>query len=179
MRVRKAMYGTADGDTDRQRPIAAQSAAWRTVDAPEDSFEDMFDLAPVSLWLEDYSGLRDLLDEWQADGMTDLRMHLRERPVRVAECFSRMRVVKVNRCTLDMYGADNVDHLVANLPRVQRDGNFGQHVEALTALWEGRQRFRVLTVNYTLTGQRLDILLDGRVLPGHERKWRRMLVARL
>lgn len=179
MRARKSMYGTADGSADRGRPFATHSDAARGQGEPEDSFEDMFDLAPVSLWLEDYSGLRELLDDWRAEGVTDLRAHLRERPVLVADCWSRVRVVKVNRCTLELYGADNVDHLVAHLPRVFRDGNFGQHVEALTALWEGRPRFRVLTVNYTLAGRRLDILLDGRVLPGHERTWRRLLVARI
>jgi diguanylate cyclase (GGDEF)-like protein len=175
--ARKAMYGTADGNTADRRPFAAQTAALRNADAPDDRFEDMFDLAPVSLWLEDYSGLKDLLEQWQAEGMTDLRTHLRERPVRVAECSSRIRVVRVNRRTLELYGADSVDHLVANLPRVFRDDMFDQHIEELVGLWEGRNRFRTSTVNYTLTGKRLDILLDGRVLPGHERTWARVLVA--
>ena len=41
-------------------------------------FEQMFDLAPVSLWLEDYSGLKTLFDCWRADGVTDLATFLRE-----------------------------------------------------------------------------------------------------
>ena len=35
-------------------------------------FEDMFDLAPVSLWMEDYSDLKQLFDAWRAAGVTDL-----------------------------------------------------------------------------------------------------------
>lgn len=31
-------------------------------------FEHMFELAPVSLWLEDYSGLKQLFDRWRAEG---------------------------------------------------------------------------------------------------------------
>ena len=53
MRARKSMYGTADGSADRGRPFATHSAALRKADEPDDCFEDMFDLAPVSLWLED------------------------------------------------------------------------------------------------------------------------------
>jgi hypothetical protein len=173
------MYDTADRGGERRRPFAAQSAALRSGGDPEDNFEDMFDLAPVPLWLEDHSGPRELLEEWHAEGMTDLRTHLRERPVRVAQCAARIRVVRVNRCTLERYGADTVDHLVANLTRVFRDDALPRHAEAMLALWEGRQRFRALTVNYALDGRRLDILLDGRVLPGHERTWRRVLVARV
>ena len=37
----------------------------------------MFELAPVSLWLEDYSGLRRLFDAWRAAGISDLRAYLR------------------------------------------------------------------------------------------------------
>ena len=43
-------------------------------------FEDMFNLAPVSLWMEDYSGLKQLFDQWRADGVTDLLAFLQENP---------------------------------------------------------------------------------------------------
>ena len=33
---------------------------------------EMFDLAPVSLWLEDFSGVKRLFEEWRAAGVTDL-----------------------------------------------------------------------------------------------------------
>ena len=36
-------------------------------------FEEMFELAPVSLWLEDYSALHALFERWRAAGITDLR----------------------------------------------------------------------------------------------------------
>ncbi len=32
-------------------------------------FEDMFELAPVSLWLEDYSEVRELFERWRAEGV--------------------------------------------------------------------------------------------------------------
>ncbi|MEA3088345.1 MAG: hypothetical protein QOC89_6042, partial [Paraburkholderia sp.] len=36
---------------------------------------EMFELAPVSLWLEDFSGVRALFNAWRAQGVTDLRAH--------------------------------------------------------------------------------------------------------
>ena len=41
---------------------------------------EMFDLAPVSLWLEDYSALKALFDAWRAEGVTDLRAHFAADP---------------------------------------------------------------------------------------------------
>jgi hypothetical protein len=69
-----------------------------TASAANDDAE-MFDLAPVSLWLEDYSGLRSLLETWRAEGVTDLRVYLRDDLERVKACSSRIRLIKVNAKT--------------------------------------------------------------------------------
>jgi diguanylate cyclase (GGDEF)-like protein len=137
----------------------------------------LFELAPVSLWLEDYSALRTLFDRWRADGITDLRRHLREDPSRVADCSSRIVLLQVNRRTLELFGADSLAHLTANLGRVFRDDMFDAHVEELGQLWDGHTRFGGPTVNYTLHGRRLDILLSAQVMPGHEQTWSRVLLS--
>jgi len=35
-------------------------------------FETIFELAPVSLWLEDFSAVRALFARWRTEGVTDL-----------------------------------------------------------------------------------------------------------
>jgi diguanylate cyclase (GGDEF)-like protein len=142
-----------------------------------DLYADMFELAPVSLWLEDYSELKALFERWRAEGVRDLRSHLRGSPERVAECSRRLKVLRVNQRTLDLYGAHSQDELVAHLHDVFRDDMFDQHVEELVQLWEGRLRFSSQTVNYTLSGRRLAILLNAAILPGHESDWSRILLS--
>lgn len=137
----------------------------------------MFDLAPVSLWLEDFSDLKTLFDEWRAAGVSDLRAYLRNNPARVKACSERIRVIKVNRKTLSLFGADSLEHLVANLGQIFRDDMLSTHIEELVQLWQGRSHFTSNTVNYTLPGERLDIQLHGAVLPGHESTWSRVLVS--
>lgn len=140
-------------------------------------YETMFDLAPVSLWLEDYSELKALFERWRRDGVRDLASHLRADRSRIEACTRAIRLVRVNRRTLELYGARDEADLVANLQRVFRDDMYDQHVEELAQLWDGGERFSSETVNYTLSGRRLDLLLDARVLPGHEARWDRVLVA--
>lgn len=137
----------------------------------------MFDLAPVSLWLEDYSALKKLFEEWRAAGVSDLRAHLRTDPARVRDCSQRIRVIKVNRKTLSLFGADDLAHLVDNLGRIFRDDMLTSHIEELAQLWQGRTHFASNTVNYTLSGERLDIQLRGAIVPGHEANWDRVLVS--
>lgn len=143
----------------------------------EAEFAELFELAPVSLWLEDYSALRQQFDAWRDDGVTDFRAFLRAAPERVERCSSLIEVLAVNRRTLELYGATSLEHLVANLSRIFRDDMFDQHVEELVQLWNGGGRFHSETVNYSITGRRLDILLHGTVLTGSEDSWSRVLVS--
>lgn len=137
----------------------------------------MFDLAPVSLWLEDYSGVQRQLQQWRIEGVADLRAFLLADLSRVQRCSSRIRVVRVNRKTLSLFEADSSEHLVANLSSVFRGDMLETHVEELVQLWDGQPGFTGNAVNYTLGGKRLDIQLNATVLPGYESTWERVLVA--
>ena len=137
----------------------------------------MFDLAPVSLWLEDYSGLKQLFNEWRAAGVTSLREYLEADPGRVRACSSRIQVLKVNRKTLSLFEAESLAHLVSNLDRIFRGDMLKTHVDELVQLWNGGLEFGGNAVNYALSGKRLDIQLKGTILPGHEERWDRVLVA--
>src|SRR6202142_3740863 len=143
---------------------------------PDDDAE-MFDLAPVSLWIEDFSAVRALFEQWRAEGVGDIEAFLATDPDRVQQCSKRIRILKVNRKTLSLFGARDLAHLKANLGQVMRDDPFTSHVEELAQLWNGQASFSSHTVNYTLTGERLDIQLNGTILPGHEQSWDRVMIA--
>ncbi len=151
-------------------------------DAPRKSPSDdseMFELAPVSLWLEDFSGVRALFDAWRAEGVTDLRAHFAEHPSRVAECAHSIRVIKVNRKTLTHVRGRRFRHAHRQSRlRVSRRHAEDPPRRAVPVVGRRRRSFTSQTVNYTLGGRRLDVLLKGAVLPGHEARWDRVLVSR-
>jgi len=143
----------------------------------DDSHSVMFELAPVSLWLEDFSGVKSLFEQWRAAGVTDLRKHFHQHPELVRACSMSIRVLEVNRRTLEQFEAESLAHLVANLDKVFRDDMLTSHAEELVQLWDGNGAFYSEGVNYTLSGTRMDIRLKAVVLPGHENTWERVLLA--
>jgi diguanylate cyclase (GGDEF)-like protein len=138
---------------------------------------DFFDVTPTSLWLEDYSALHDLFDTWHAAGVSDLRSFLEEDPRRLDACSACIRVLKVNPRTLSLYAARTLDDLVGRLDQVPRDHMLKARVDELEQMWSGQLTFQSNSVNYALDGRRLDLLSKGVVLPGHESRWDRVLVA--
>ncbi len=140
-------------------------------------FEHMFELAPVSLWLEDFSGVRALFARWRAGGVTDLARYLRENPERLGDYGAAIQVLKVNRRTLELFAAPDQAALEAGLAQVF-SGDMREHVIAeIEQLWKGASEFANQTVNYALDGRRLDVHIRGRILPGHEELWDRVLVS--
>ena len=140
-------------------------------------FELMFESAPISLWLEDYSALKALFDTWRAQGVVDLEAHLRHTPARVQQCSACLKVLKVNRQTLQVFAAHDQQELVARLPEVFRDDMFEQLIVELKYLWNGVLDYANQTVNYALNGRRIDVLIHVRVLQGHESSWDRVMVS--
>ena len=138
---------------------------------------ETFDLAPISLWLEDFSGVKHLFEKWRRSGVTDIRSYLREDEGRIKECSSLIRVLKVNKKTLALFEANDFNHLTGNLNSIFRDDMLQSHIQELSALWDGDTEFSSDTVNYTLAGRRLDIQLRGAVLPGYEDSWTRLLLS--
>lgn len=138
---------------------------------------DTFDLAPISLWLEDFSDVRALFETWRKAGITDVKAYLLEDVARIRECSRLIRVLKVNRKTLSLFQAESFENLTANLGSIFRDDMLQSHVQELAALWNGETEFSSDTVNYTLSGGRLDIQLRGTILPGYEQTWERVLLS--
>jgi diguanylate cyclase (GGDEF)-like protein len=144
---------------------------------PVADFELLFESAPISLWLEDYSALKALFDRWRAEGVVDLSAHLRQQPALLQQCSACLHVLKVNRQTLTVFAAPSQQALVARLPEVFRDDTMDRMVSELDHLWQGRLEFSNQTVNYALDGRRIDVQIHVRVLDGHEANWDRVMVS--
>ena len=142
----------------------------------QDFSTTVFDLAPVAMWLEDFSGVKEQFELWRAEDVTDLRSHLLADIRRVEACSQKIRVLAVNAKTLELFEAQSFETLVGGLSKVFRDEMLESHVNELVTLWEGKTEFSGTAINYTLGGRRLDIQLRGIVLPGHEKSWSRLLL---
>ncbi len=140
-------------------------------------FEQMFEWAPISLWLEDFSALKDLFASWRAEGVTDLEAHLRADPTRMQQCAAGLRILQVNRQTLTLFGAASLEELQQRLPEVFRGDMLTTMLPEMLSLWDGRLDYANQTVNYALDGRRIDVAIRVRVLQGHEDRWDRVLVS--
>ena len=143
----------------------------------EEHFKTLFEYAPISLWEEDYSNLKRMLDDLRVKGVQSLTTYLKKHSEFVDKCMGQIIVRDVNQHTLTLFKANSKLELFDNLDKVFRDEMRSHFVAELLAHWEGELSWSGEGVNYTLAGDPLDIILHWRILPGYEQTWERVLVS--
>jgi diguanylate cyclase (GGDEF)-like protein len=98
-------------------------------------------------------------------------------PEFVQRCMCEIRVIDVNRHTLELFAAPDKPSLLHRLPEVFRDDMQQHFREQLIDLWDGKLFQQREVVNYALDGSELHLHLQFSVLPGFERDWSLVLVA--
>lgn len=139
---------------------------------------DYFDVAPVSLWLADYSALKTQFDQWRAQGLTDLPAFLRDHPDWTVRCWEMVKLLRVNRRTLELFGTVNMQELLAHERVVLHSGDPVEATYPLVQLWNlapGQHTFQTESVNHSLDGRRVDARINATLLPGYEHNWGQVL----
>ncbi len=143
----------------------------------KDHFEGLFEYAPISLWEQDYSGIKAFLDGLRASGVRDLGEYLDEHPNDIDQSLRLIKVKHVNQETINMFGARDEAELLASLDRMFRDEMRAHWRSELMALWNGELTWSGDGINYRLDGEALHIRLHWRILPECESTWECVLVS--
>nr|WP_235693205.1 PAS domain-containing protein [Ensifer adhaerens] len=117
-------------------------------------FREIFEYAGVAVWEQDFSAVADLLDGWRSSGVDDLRAFLNANPDQVREAIARVRIIDVNRFTVELFEASAKDELLRSLSEVFLPETSPIFVEELVTLWRGGRRLGSDTVVRTLKGRR-------------------------
>ena len=106
----------------------------------ETHYRELFEAAPVSIWEEDWTAVKAVVDRLHRDGVKNLRQHLIDHPDVQLEMVRGIRVIDINPVTLDLYRQpDRAKLLASNAESLQRGPTpaFGEWVSALA---EGAHR---------------------------------------
>jgi len=78
----------------------------------ENTDPTIFELAPVAMWIEDFSGVKQQFELWRSEGVEDIRAYLEEDIERVSSCSEKIKIIRVNRKTLDLFEAETLGRVL-------------------------------------------------------------------
>jgi len=91
--------------------VTARKKSEAALSASEERYRELFDNAPTTIWIEDYSGLKGDVDALLASGVDDLERHLEAHESVLKELLTKIRVVDANKKAIEVYGAASLGDL--------------------------------------------------------------------
>ena len=140
-------------------------------------YQSLFENSPIALWEEDFSEVKQFMDNLRAAGVSDIRAYFEDNPDAVHQCIGLWKIIDVNQAALELYKAKSKHELIANVEKTISDEDVARLRESLIAMSEGRKNTTTETVQLTLTGEKIHITTTWLFAPGHEETWDKLLVS--
>lgn len=157
--------------------IAGRKQVEDALHASEFRYRNLFENSPVSLWEEDASEVKAYIDTLRKSGVSDFREHWEKHPETIRECASLLKILNVNRATLEMYKARDKEYFLDGLSRVFDKESFTVYGEAFIAFIEGKALFEADTVIHTFDGAKRHVSIRISLAPDCEKTWERVFVS--
>ncbi len=146
------------------------------VSESEARFRSLFDSSPLSLWEQDLSGLIPLFDEANKRGSDDLYIYFNSNHDELIRCITDIRIINVNKASVELFGADTPEHLIQNLGKIFGQQTWSLFAGEMAALARGAHSFFQEGRVKTFSGEDLDILFYVQVVCGYEESLKKVLI---
>ncbi len=149
----------------------------RNLRESEERYRTVFENSPVPIQEEDYSALKTRLDELKESCGEDIETYILKHPEVVQECVELIRLVDVNRATLDLYEAESKAEVLRGLPQIFTSKSHEIFRHQLVALARGHTELLFDGALRTLKGRRREVNVYISISPGHEQSMKKVLVS--
>ncbi len=130
----------------------------------EESFRNLFDNNPVSLWEEDYSQVKQMLEDKKSEGVKDFKSYLSKNKSFVLKIRELYKLKRVNRATLKLFKVEDkkffLNHLFDFFPE-ESDAVFYNLINAFA---NGEKEFQQESVYYDKYKNLIYVILKVNVI---------------
>lgn len=145
--------------------------------ASEERFRTLFEESPVALLEADLSRLKEKFAQLRAQGVKELHLFLRHHPQLLAELVKKIRLLKVNKAALRLFGCASKKELFTLLQEASLQF-FGEELkEVFILLFRGERKLEQEVSLRSRRGELLLVVMQLLVLPSSTDTWNQVLIS--
>lgn len=141
----------------------------------EERFKLLFEDAPISLWEEDFSEVKRIIDQIKAEGIHDLEAYFTAHPDVLLMCIQKIRIININQSTLKYFQAISKEEVIQNVDKIFLKEAFTLLKEELVAFSQGKTLYEAESSHYTMKGQNIFVSISVKIPVGYEDSWKKSL----
>ncbi len=155
--------------------ISSRIQAEGALKESEARFRSLFNESPISLWEEDFSDVKRILEQY--GDKEQIIEKLNQDYDLVMECTQAVKILDINQATLDLYNAKSKSDLIQNLSQVLVIESMEEFRDELVAMVSGETTYECEIYQKKLTGELIYGLLRFSIPPGFENTWERVHIS--
>ena len=159
------------------RDITERKKIQKLLDENYRRYRSIFENSPVALWESDLSEVKSYIEGLRSKGVRDFKKYFKEHPEDLAHCATMVRILDVNRITLELYKAKNKKMFWGGLSQIFTKDSYRAYMNEIMSLVENKMSFEYACTVKTLPGNNIHIIVKGMVVPGHEKDYSRVIVS--
>ncbi len=141
----------------------------------EARFKSLFNESPISLWEEDFSEVKRILE--QHGDNEQIIERLNQDYELVMECAQAVKILDINQATINLYKAKSKADLIQNLSQVLVIESMEEFRGELIAMVSGETTYECEIYQKKLTGELITGWLRLSLPPGYEESWERVHIS--
>ncbi len=143
----------------------------------EERFRALFEDSPIPLLEQNFSAVRQRINELDPCETSDLREFFVQRPELIKEYLSLVEVIDVNRTAMKWYSVNSKEALLGNLNVLMNTDRSNEFMEEILSLLENRTHFEANVDRLDQNGNPVHLIINGNIAPDHEESWERVMVS--
>ncbi|TRX66334.1 ABC transporter substrate-binding protein [Carboxylicivirga sp. M1479] len=157
--------------------ISRRQMAHANLSLSEDRYKLLFEDSPISLWEEDFSQTKQMLDELVNSGNTDIERYLRSNPNFVKECAQGVRIININKATVQYMEAKDKKYILENVNQVFNEMALKDFAEELITFYKGIYLYEQESEHITFKGNKIHVSITVKIPNGYEKTWSKVIVS--
>jgi PAS domain S-box-containing protein len=148
----KQIVGVATNITQRKKDETARQLS-------EAKYRSLFENAPVSIWEEDFTAVRNRVMELKAQGVTDIKRYFEAMPEELMQLIASVDIVDINEASLHLFGAESKQEILNGLQQIFVHDTMPAFIRELEIIAAGGGRFEEESVVKAFDGRMVHVLV--------------------
>jgi signal transduction histidine kinase len=142
----------------------------------EEKYRTLFENMPISLWEDDYSEAKKQIDSWPEEIRNNLMISLKTNKELYKELITKIKIVDMNRSSLDLYEENNKTSLTQKVPDIFSSGDADAFRSVIVSFYEGKTNLEERVMEVKIKRRIHFLSVRWFIMPGHEKDLSRILV---
>ena len=156
--------------------LAARVRADEELRERERRYREIFEDSPVSLWEEDWSAVKMLIDSLAEAGIGNWREYFERNPGAVVEATDIVEVMRINQATVDIYRAPSKEAVIdSTAGATMSPGELQAFRDQLVSFAEGNTVFATEATERACDGTDVATRIRAVISPHHTDDWSQVL----